>query len=138
VGEEPAGLARLQDPSPFAQPAHHRVDLLVRPLAQPDEEFVDPPKPGHLQQLVPGHLEDEGGDAQAQKLCQHQHEDGADPLLLDDQPDLEEFERQQHDERHDETTSVASGDSFATSRTNADFTPCHGMRPTTRATMGSR
>jgi hypothetical protein len=39
----------------------------------------------------------EGGDAEAEELCENQDDDGADPLPVHDHPDFEEFERHQQD-----------------------------------------
>jgi hypothetical protein len=57
---EAARVELPQHVTPFAWAARDRIDLLVRPGARPDEEVIDPPEPGHLQELVLRHLEDEG------------------------------------------------------------------------------
>src|SRR5580704_4570625 len=72
------------------------------PTAQPDEERVKPPEPGEFQQLVFGYLEDECGDAEPQELRYDQHDNGAEPIALGEEPEFQDLERQQREKWNDE------------------------------------
>jgi len=71
----------------------------VRFFQQVERKLIEPAKPGHLKQLRPGHVEDEGRYAEAEQLGQHQHEDRGEPLTMNQKIDLGELQRQQDDKR---------------------------------------
>src|SRR5258708_28912140 len=87
---------------PLAKPLRDRHDLFVCPVACPQEEFINAPKPSHLQKFIPGRLEYEGGDTEANELRQHQNRNRRNPLAVRQEPEFKEFERQQENERNDE------------------------------------
>src|SRR5215475_14343505 len=45
-----------------------RIDQLLRSRAQHQDEFIEFFEPAHLEEFWPRHVEDEGGDADAQEL----------------------------------------------------------------------
>ena len=70
--------------------------------AQRHHELVELFEPRHLQQLRPRHVEDEGGDADAEEFREHDGEDGAGPVFVGQQPEPDQLERKQRNHRHDE------------------------------------
>src|SRR5260370_9124580 len=87
---------------PLAKPLRDRDNLFVRPLERPQEEFIKATKPSHVQKFGLGHLEYECGDTEADEFRQHQNRNCRNPLAVRQEPEFEEFERQQENERNDE------------------------------------
>src|SRR5215475_7740914 len=62
-------------------PLLDRIDQGCSLGAYHQHEFIEPLEPRHLQELVARHVEDEGGDADAEELCKHDREYGAHPMF---------------------------------------------------------
>ena len=66
--------------------------------SQRHDELIEPLEPPHFQQLRTRHVEDEGGDADADELCEQDREDGAGPVFMREQPQADQLERKQRDD----------------------------------------
>ena len=100
--QEGAGALRLQEPDELLHAGADRLGLRMRPGARPYEPGVDAAEPRHLHQLVAGHVEDEGGDADAGQFDEEDHRGGAEPVARGEEIDFEEFQRQHRNQRHRE------------------------------------
>src|SRR5260370_19166799 len=83
---------------PLAKPLRDRHDLFVCPVACPQEELINAPKPSHLQKFIPGRLEYECGDNEANELRQHQNLNRPNPPAVRRDTKFKDFERQQENE----------------------------------------
>ena len=79
-----------------------RIDQRGRLGPQRHDELIELLEPRHLQQLRPRHVEDEGGDADAEEFREHDGEDGAEPIFMGEQPEPDQLQRKQRNHRHDE------------------------------------
>src|SRR5437868_220185 len=100
--QQPRQPARARTSHCLADAQLDRLDHGAGLLAQRNHPAIEFFEPRHLQQFRPRHVEHEGGHAEAEKFCEYENHDRAQPVFIGEQPQPDQLERKQRQYRYDE------------------------------------